>query len=58
MESDQSIVTHWGLIVSAAALAIAVASFWWTKRTHILAPKRDVLRRLLGNLYGVNHFVL
>ena len=49
VECDQNTVTWWALIASVAAVAIAAASFWWTRRTHILAPKRDVLRRLLGN---------
>lgn len=49
MECDQGIVTDWSLIASVAAVTIAAASLWWTRRTHILAPKRDVLRRLLGS---------
>ena len=49
MECDQSAVTDWSLIVSVTAVLVAAASFWWAKHTHILAPKRDVLRRLLGS---------
>ena len=49
MKCYQSVMADWGLIVSVAALSIAAASFWSTRRMHILAPKRDVLRRLLGN---------
>ena len=39
----------WSLIGSVGAVVIAAASFLWTWRSHILAPKRDVLRRLLGS---------
>ena len=49
MEYGQSTIGSWGLVASIAAIVIAAASFWWTRRTHILAPKRDVLRRLLGS---------
>lgn len=49
VECDQNTGTSWGLIASVAAVGIAAVSLWWTRRTHILAPKRDVLRRLLGN---------
>ena len=49
MECGQSTIGSWGLVASVAAIVIAAASFWWTRRTHILAPKRDFLRRLLGS---------
>lgn len=49
MECEQSAVNDWGLIASVVAVAIAAASLWWTRRSHVLAPKRDVLRRLLGS---------
>ena len=49
MECEQSAVTDWGLIVSVVAVGIAAASLWWTRRSNVLAPKRDVLRRLLGS---------
>lgn len=49
MDCHHAGVTDWSLIGSGAAVLIAAASFWWTRRTHILAPKRDVLRRLLGS---------
>ena len=42
-------MTGWGLVASGAAVVIAAVSFFWTWRTHVLAPKRDVLRRLLGS---------
>ncbi len=49
MDCHQVAVTDWGLIASGTAVTIAAVSLWWTRRTHILAPKRDVLRRLLGS---------
>lgn len=49
MECEQSAVTDLGLIASVVAVAIAAASLWWTWRSNVLAPKRDVLRRLLGS---------
>jgi len=49
MECDQSAITDWSLYVSITAAIFAAASFLWTRHTHILAPKRDVLRRLLGS---------
>lgn len=49
MECDHSAVTDWSLFVSFTAVLVAAASFWWARHTHILAPKRDVLRRLLGS---------
>lgn len=38
-------------IPGGAAVVIAVASFLCIYRFHIFAPKRDVLRRLLGSRY-------
>ena len=49
MEYDQSAVTDWSLWVSVIAVFVAVASILWARYTHIVAPKRDVLRRLLGS---------
>ena len=49
MECEHSAVSDWGLIVSFVAVAIAAASLWWSRRSNVLAPKRDVLRRLLGS---------
>lgn len=40
---------QFAVVASLAAVVIAATSFWWTRHTHILAPKRDVLRRLLGS---------
>ena len=49
MECGQSMIGSWSLVAAVAAVVIAAASFLWSRRIHILAPKRDVLRRLLGS---------
>lgn len=48
MEYIQPTINYGSLFISVIAVLIAGASHRWTRRTHVLAPKRDVLRRLLG----------
>ena len=49
MEDFGWVVDNFSIIASVSAILIAAASFLWSKRTHDLAPKRDVLKRLFGS---------
>ena len=44
----QFIADNFSILASVSAVLISAASLLWSRSRHILAPKRDVLRRLLG----------
>lgn len=42
---------NWSLWISVLAIVVSIASFGWGYMQYKLAPKRDVLRRYMGNIF-------
>ena len=52
--SDPDLWSTVTAVASVVALAVSLFSAWWVRRSYVLAPRRDVLRRYVGNLWRLS----